>query len=315
MASGKVWFGFGLETGVGEVSALLAHATQADRDGLDLVTLSDHPYFADRLDAYAALGVVLGRTTIIAGAVNVTNVPSRPAPMLARTITALSALSGGRVVLGIGAGGLWQEIAKLGVGPLSPAQAVRAMEEAIIVVKALSGGGGPVTFDGEFYQVSGLVPAQVRTPPIWTGSVGPKSLAVTGRLADGWIPGYAADWRSSRFATSRPIIDEAAAAVGRDPSEIATIYNIPGRITTSPLPATHDDSGQWIGGSVGQWVDELTTAVLTHGAGGFVYFPVNDGTRSDIALGRWAREVVPTVREALRQARHRTEGLAGDAQA
>jgi alkanesulfonate monooxygenase SsuD/methylene tetrahydromethanopterin reductase-like flavin-dependent oxidoreductase (luciferase family) len=298
----NVLFGLGLETGVGEVDALLAHATQADRDGLDLVTLSDHPYFAERLDAYAALGFVLGRTANIAGAVNVTNLPSRPAPMLARTITALSALSGGRVFLGIGAGGLWQEIAKLGGRRLSPAQAVRAMEEAIIVVRALSGGGAPVTVDGEFYQVAELVPAAVPTPPIWTGSLGPKSLAVTGRLADGWIPGHAADWRSSRFTESRPVIDLAAMAVGRDPSAIATIYNLPGRITTSPLPATRDASGRWIGGSVGQWVDELITAVREYGAGGFVFFPVGDGTQSDITLGRWAREVVPAVREAVRQA-------------
>ncbi|WP_424532993.1 LLM class flavin-dependent oxidoreductase [Sphaerisporangium viridialbum] len=302
-ADGKVLFGFGLETGVGEVDALLRQAVRADREGLDLVSVSDHPYFAERLDAYAALGVVLGRTTGIAGAVNVTNLPSRPAPMLARTVTALSALSGGRVVLGMGAGGLWQEIAKLGVEPLSPAAAVRALEEAITVVRALSGGGGPVTFDGEFYQVAGLVPAQVPTPPIWTGSLGPKSLAVTGRLADGWIPGHAADWRSSRFAQSRPLIDEAAAAVGRDPSEIATVYNLPGRITTSPLPATRDDSGRWIGGSPEQWADELTTAVLEHGAAGFTYFPVADGTPPDVALGRWAREIAPAVREAVRQAR------------
>jgi alkanesulfonate monooxygenase SsuD/methylene tetrahydromethanopterin reductase-like flavin-dependent oxidoreductase (luciferase family) len=298
MSEPKVWFGLGLETGIGEVGALLRHATRADDGGLDLFTLSDHPYFADRLDAYAALGVVLGRTTTIAGAVNVTNTPSRPAPMLARTITALSALSGGRVVLGIGAGGLWDDIARLGVDRRSPAQAVRAMEEAITVVRLLSGGGDPVTFHGEFHQVTGLVPAPVPTPPIWTGSLGPKSLEVTGRLADGWIPGHAADWRSSRFAESRPVIDEAAAAAGRDPTEVATIYNLPGRITASPLPATRDDSGRWIGGSVEQWAEELTTAVLDHGAGGFVYFP-GDDTPADAALGRWALEVVPAVRSAL----------------
>jgi alkanesulfonate monooxygenase SsuD/methylene tetrahydromethanopterin reductase-like flavin-dependent oxidoreductase (luciferase family) len=148
----------------------------------------------------------------------------------------------------------------------------------------LGGGDGPVTYDGEFYQVAGLVPAAVPCPPIWTGSVGPKSLAVTGRVADGWIPGHAADWHSSRFAESRPVIDEAADAAGRDPSEIATIYNIPGRITALPLPATRDDSGRWIGGSARQWADELASAVLAHGAAGFVYFPVNDGTLPDIAL-------------------------------
>jgi alkanesulfonate monooxygenase SsuD/methylene tetrahydromethanopterin reductase-like flavin-dependent oxidoreductase (luciferase family) len=43
-----------------------------------------------------------------------------------------------------------------------------------------------------------------------------KALAVTGRQADGWIPGHAADWPSPRCRDSHPIIDEAAAAAGRD---------------------------------------------------------------------------------------------------
>lgn len=284
-------FGLGLETGVGEVDLLLEQAVQADRDGLDLVSLSDHPYLVDRLDAYAALGMVLGRTVNVAGLVNVTNLPSRPAPMLAKTITSLSALSGGRVVLGIGAGGLWDEIVKLGVVRLTPAQAVRAMEEAITLVRALSGGGAPVTFEGEFYQVHGLAPARVPTPAIWTGAVGPKSLAATGRVADGWIPGHAADWLSARYTESRPIIDEAAASVGRDPSEVATMYNFPGRITDTPLRETRDAHGRWIGGSVGQWVEELSGAVVEHGAGGFTYF--------GSAREKWAREVVPAVREVI----------------
>jgi hypothetical protein len=85
---------------------------------------------------------------------------------------------------------------------------------------------------------------------------------------------------------SRPVIDAAAAAAGRDPAEAATIYNVPGRITTSPLPATRDDSGRRIAGSAGQWADTLTTAVRAHGAAGFAYFPVGDGTPSDVAPGR-----------------------------
>ena len=301
MAEREPVFGFGLETGVHEVDALLRHAEQADRDGLDLVSLSDHPYFPDRLDAYAALGVVLGRTRTISGAVNVTNLATRPAPMLARTITSLSALSGGRIVFGIGAGGLFTEIAKLGID-VTPAAAVRALEEGITLVRALSGGGDPVTFEGEFYRVAGMVPAAAPTPPIWTGSVGPKSLAVTGRRADGWIVPRADDWLSRRYAESRPIIDEAAVSVGRDPSEIATIYNMTGRITDAPLPATRDDSGRWVGGSVEQWVEELTTAAVDHGAAAFIYHPTSDGTPRDVALGRWAREVVPAVRKAIGQA-------------
>src|SRR5689334_5134240 len=61
--------------------------TQADRDGLDLFTVADHPYFGDKLDAYALTGFLLGQTERITGMVVVTNLPSRPAPVLARTLT------------------------------------------------------------------------------------------------------------------------------------------------------------------------------------------------------------------------------------
>ena len=68
-------------------------ATQADRDGLDLFTVADHPYFGDKLDAYALTGFLLGQTERITGMVAVTNLPSRPAPVLARTLTYDASLS------------------------------------------------------------------------------------------------------------------------------------------------------------------------------------------------------------------------------
>jgi len=273
-------------------------AVQADGDGIDLFTLADHPYLGEKLDAYAALSFLLGRTTRITGAVSVTNLPSRLAPVLARTVTSLSALSGGRVVLGIGAGGIWDMITKLGVPRLEPGAAVRALAEAITVIRALSGGGEPVSFDGEFYHVSGLDPAAAPAPPIWTGSVGPKSLAVTGRLADGWIPPGGADWHNARYRESRPLVDEAAAAAGRDPAAIASIFNFGGRITPEPLAETRDADGRWIGGSAGQWAEELTSAVLEHGASGFIYRTTDD-TPATEAARRFAAEIVPAVRAAV----------------
>jgi alkanesulfonate monooxygenase SsuD/methylene tetrahydromethanopterin reductase-like flavin-dependent oxidoreductase (luciferase family) len=295
----KVLFGLGLENGVNQVSEMLAHAQLADLAGLDVVSLSDHPYFAERVDAYAALGFVLGATSNVTGTVIMTNLLSRPAPILARTVTGLSTISGGRVVLGIGAGGMAEEIAALGVSRLSPAARVRALEEAIIVVRALSGGGDPVTFEGEFYRVTGLTPAAAPTPPIWIGSLGPKALAVTGRHADGWIPGHLADWRSTRVAESRPIVDDAAASAGRNPADVDTIYNVSGRLTRDPLPETRDDEGRWIGGGVMQWVEELTFAVLEHGAAAFIYLVRPGDSISEMTLNLWAREVVPAVREQI----------------
>jgi alkanesulfonate monooxygenase SsuD/methylene tetrahydromethanopterin reductase-like flavin-dependent oxidoreductase (luciferase family) len=299
MLGRDVLFGFGSHRGIGEAPELLDMAQQADRDGLDLFSLSDHPYLGERLDAYATIGFVLGRTQRLAGFANVTNLPTRPAPMLARTVTTLSALSGGRIVLGMGAGGLWDRISDMGVPRLSPGEAVDAFEEAIVLVKMLGGGGPPVTYQGRYYQVSQIDPAPPATPPVWTGSVGRKSLAATGRVADGWIPGHAADWLSDRYRASRPVIDAAAAAAGRDPREIRTVFNLPGRITSTPLTATRDRDGRWIGGSADQWVAELTGAVLEHGASGFMLFSPDGGTPDLTALNRWGREIVPAVREAI----------------
>ena len=86
-------------------------------------------------------------------------------------------------MLGTGAGGLEEEIVALGVPRLSPAARVRALEEAIAIVRMLSGGGDPVTFAREFYQVAELTPAPAPTPPIWVGALGPKTLAVAGRAS------------------------------------------------------------------------------------------------------------------------------------
>jgi alkanesulfonate monooxygenase SsuD/methylene tetrahydromethanopterin reductase-like flavin-dependent oxidoreductase (luciferase family) len=295
----NVLFGLTLEAGVSQVGEMLAHARFADDAGLDLVCVSDHPYFGDRLDAYAALGFVLGATSNITGAVIMTNLLSRPAPILARTVTGLSTISAGRVVLGMGAGGMWEEIVALGVPRLSPGDRIRALEEAIVVIRALSGGGDPVTFDGEFYQVTELAPAAAAAPPIWVGALGPKALAVTGRKADGWIPGHLADWRSREVSEGRPIVDEAALSVGRDPADVETIYNVSGRLERRPLSETRDDDGRWIGGDVEQWVEELIFAVREHNAAAFVYLVAPGDSISDVTLNRWAHEVAPAVREAI----------------
>lgn len=297
-SNAKVLFGLGLEVGVHQVNEMLRHARQADDAGLDVVSISDHPYFAERVDGYAALGFLLGATSNVTGAVICTNLLSRPAPLLARTVAGLSTMSRGRIVLAIGAGGMWEEIVALGVPRLSPAARVRALEEAMVVVRALTGGGDPVTFHGDFYQVTELTPSAAATPPIWIGTGGPKGLAATGRHADGWIPPHLADWRSREVAELRPVIDQAAVSAGREPADVGTIYNVTGRVTRDPLPETRDDEGRWTGGGVTQWVEELTLAVLEHGARAFIYLLPPGETLSDTTVSLWTHEVVPAVREA-----------------
>jgi alkanesulfonate monooxygenase SsuD/methylene tetrahydromethanopterin reductase-like flavin-dependent oxidoreductase (luciferase family) len=268
----KVVFGFGTHPGIEDGPGFLRLVQQADQDGLDLFSLSDHPYLGDRLEAYAGIAFLLGATRRIAGFANVTSLPTRPAPMLARTVVSLAALSGGRVVLGVGAGGRLDRVTEVGAPRLSPGEAVAALEESIVLMRG--------------------------SAKIWTGSVGPRSLAVTGRVADGWIPGHAADWLSPRYRESRPIIDQAAASAGRDPREVVTIFNFPGRVTDRPLRSTRDAEGRWVGGSVEQWVEELTGAIIEHAASGFMLFSPTGGTADPETLRRWATEIVPAVRAA-----------------
>jgi hypothetical protein len=64
----------------------------------------------------------------------------------------------------------------------------------------------------------------VAAPLVWTGSAGPKSLAARpAAWPTAGCPPLTADWLSERYRTGRPVIDEAAVSVGRDPGEIRTI--------------------------------------------------------------------------------------------
>ena len=218
--------------GIGAPSALpelLRTAEQADRDGLDHVSIADHPYGAHALDAYAAIGFVLARTERISGLVNVTNLPLRPAPILARTASTLAAASGDRFVLGLGAGGAPDRITAMGGRQQTPREAVEAFEEAMVLIRSLTTPGPAVTSAGPHYPVRGIPPVEAPGLQIWTGSNGPRSLAATGRRADGWIPGHAADWLSEVYKQSRPIID--AAALERGPQAVGCRddLQLPGR--------------------------------------------------------------------------------------
>jgi hypothetical protein len=76
---------------------------------------------------------------------------------------------------------------------------------------------------------------------------------------------------------------------------------VSGRLARVPLPETRDDEGRWIGGGVTQWVEELTLAVLEHGAAAFIYLVAPGDSIGDTTLNLWAHEVVPAVREAIAQ--------------
>lgn len=264
------------------------HALEAERLGLDLVTVQDHPYQAAFYDTWTLLTYLAGRTERITFVPTVATLPLRPPAMLAKSAATLDLLTGGRVQLGLGAGAFWDAIVAMGGPRRSPAEAVGALEEAIAVIRAMWSGERSIKVEGEHYRVAGLHPGPPPSPGlgIWLGAYGPRMLALTGAVADGWLPSHAF-LGVDKLPAAIARLDDAAQAAGRDPVGLRKIYNISGLVG----PAT----GEPFRGSVEQWRDQLLV-VHALGMNGFVFWPADDHERQ---LARFAEEVVPAVRAAL----------------
>jgi alkanesulfonate monooxygenase SsuD/methylene tetrahydromethanopterin reductase-like flavin-dependent oxidoreductase (luciferase family) len=171
-------------------AATVDRAVQAESLGLDLVAVQDHPYQRRHLDAVTLLAFIAARTSRLGLVTDVANLPLRPPAVLAETVASLDVLSGGRVELGLGAGGFTDAIVSMGGPRRSGKVSVDALEEAIAVIRLVWSNQHPVSFDGEHYRIHGLKPGPPPAHPvgIWLGAYGPRMMRVTGRLADGWLP-------------------------------------------------------------------------------------------------------------------------------
>jgi len=264
-------------------------AVLAEQVGLDLVTFQDHPYQPAFLDTWTLLSFVAARTRTVHLSANVTNLPLRPPSVLARSVASLDRLSGGRIELGLGAGGFWDGVEAMGGRRLTPRESVQAAEEAIDVVRELwdvaARGGARVV--GTFYGVRGAKrgPAPAHDVSIWLGAYKPRMLALTGRRADGWLPSMAY-LQPGDLAAGNGVIDEAADEAGRRPSDVRRLLNIVGHFASTSRGPLH--------GPADQWVEELTDLALTNGISTFIL-----ASDDPDDLRRFAHEVAPAVREAV----------------
>jgi alkanesulfonate monooxygenase SsuD/methylene tetrahydromethanopterin reductase-like flavin-dependent oxidoreductase (luciferase family) len=201
----------------------------ADRAGLDLVGVQDHPYQRRFFDTWTLLAYVAGRTERLTLVPDVINLPLRLPSVLAKSAASLDVLSGGRVELGVGAGAFWDAIAAMGGRKLTPKQSVDALEEAIEIMRGFWSGKRSVTVAGEHHRVSGAKPGPAPAHPIgiWVGAYGPRMLRLTGRLGDGWLPSLGGHFISAEDAPRmHEAVDEGAKAAGRDPGEIERAVNV-----------------------------------------------------------------------------------------
>ena len=153
--------------------------------------------------------------------------------LLAKQAATIDELSGGRFVLGLGAG--WNETEFRAYGyPFD--HRVDRFEEAFTIIRSLLRDGA-VDFDGRWYQARDceLLPRGPRPagPPLMIGSKGPRMLRATMAHADAWNGWYNDTGNAaSGVAPLRALVDDACRAVGREPGEVertvAVLVRLPG---------------------------------------------------------------------------------------
>jgi len=176
-------------------------------------------------------------------------------------------------------------------GPqLTPGESITALEEAIAIIREVwipTGGG--IYLPGRHYTVSGAKrgPQPAHDVEIWLGAYKPRMLAVTGRLATGWLPSsaYAGP---DQLAAMNKIIDEAAVEAGRDPASVRRLYNLSGRFS---------GSGGFLQGPEELWIDQLADLTLGEGMSTYIL-----GSDDPDDIRRFA-EVAAGVREAVEAVR------------
>lgn len=175
---------------------ILETALAAEALGYDSIWVSDHVVVPDShnvfgdvfYDPLITLGFIASATSSIELGTSVMVLPYRNPLVLAKSVSSLDALSGGRAVLGVGSGWLRGEFEALGI---DYAQRGQMTDEYIEIMKELWTNDSP-SYEGEYFSFSGIrfEPKPVRKPhpPILVGGESRRSIERAARYGDGWHP-------------------------------------------------------------------------------------------------------------------------------
>ena len=204
--------------------AAIAHA--AEELAFDSLWVGDHLLYRGDgrpergpWDCWSTLAWLAGITERVELGPLVACTAFHPPGLLARQAAAVHELSGGRLVVALGAGWNEPEFRAFGV-PFE--RRVARFEEAFEIIRRLLA-GERVTFDGAFHHVDDavLLPPLERRPRLMVGANGPRMLATALPHVDAWNTWYSSYGNTvDGFAALNRRIDEAAERAGRDPAEI-----------------------------------------------------------------------------------------------
>jgi probable F420-dependent oxidoreductase len=185
----------------------------------------------------------------------VTNPATRDWTVIASLFATLNDMYGNRTICGIGRG---DSAVRLTNGkPVTLAE----LRDSIEVIRAL-GNGEAADYKGNLIRFPWGASSRL---PIWMAAYGPKALALTGEVADGFILQLA---DPDITAWSIAAVRKAAADAGRDPSSVTICVAAPAYVTdeTDAAIAHGRDQCRWFGGMVGNHVADIVGRYGTNGA-------------------------------------------------
>jgi len=216
-------------------------AQKAEQLGFSSVWVSDHLFLElSRYGGSSQRQFAMECFTTLAGLSSCTNTVRlgslvscnefRHPALLAKMAASLNAISDGRLELGLGAGWYEPEFKSAGIPFSSPGERISRLSESVRLLRTMLVGQS-ATFRGTHYQVEGAnnVPLGNNTVPVWIGGKGDRVVKMAGRYADGYNSSWA--WTPEDYRGRIALLNEAAAAAGRDPESIRKsvgLYCLPG---------------------------------------------------------------------------------------
>jgi probable F420-dependent oxidoreductase len=189
--------------------------------------------------------------------------PHRPAVLTAKILSTIDVLSGGRLIVGVGAGWLKEEFEALGAPPFAERGAVT--DEYLLAFRELWTKNEP-RFEGRFVRFTDIIfapkPVQKPHPPLWVGGESAPAMRRAARIGDGWYPigtnpqhplNTLARYRAA-VERLRKLTDEA----GRDPASVALTYRV--HRHGEGVSAKADNGERHLfSGSTGDMIEDLRT--------------------------------------------------------
>lgn len=249
----RLTIGIGWEGNV-DWQGLIHRGKLADEAGIHAIWMAE----AWGRDAFTPLTLLAEHTKNILLGTNIVNIYSRTPAALAQHFGTLDGLSNGRMIIGLGTSGpnVIEHFHGVKFRP-----ALRRLEESIDIINTLMQ-GTPLKYDGKLFKLQRGFTLRFETRrkhiPIFVGAIKKKSLELTARKADGWLPAMVP---GSRMKESIADFRAMAQAAGRDPKSVQVSASVPIVITDDPerARAAHASFLAFYAGRMGTFYAEQLT--------------------------------------------------------